>query len=138
MRPQDKVELVTALKAKGAVSRWPAMASTMRRRSRPPTSASPWARAPTWRCPARHVTLVKGDLRGIARARQLSQATVSNMKQNLGFALVYNALGVPIAAGVLYPFFGVLLSPMIAALAMSLSSVSVVGNALAAADEVMQ
>jgi len=76
------------------------------------------------------VTLVKGDLRGIARARQLSQATVANMKQNLGFALVYNALGVPIAAGVLYPAIGLLLSPLIAALAMSFSSVSVVGNAL--------
>ena len=77
-----------------------------------------------------HVTLVKGDLRGIARARQLSQATVANMKQNLVFALIYNALGVPIAAGVLYPVFGVLLSPLFAAAAMSLSSVSVVGNAL--------
>ncbi len=76
------------------------------------------------------VTLVKGDLRGIARARVLSAATVANMRQNLGFALVYNALGVPIAAGVLYPAFGLLLSPMLAALAMSLSSVSVVGNAL--------
>ena len=76
------------------------------------------------------VTLVKGDLRGILRARELSEATVANMKQNLGFALAYNALGVPIAAGVLYPFFGVLLSPMIAAVAMSFSSVSVVTNAL--------
>jgi Cu+-exporting ATPase len=76
------------------------------------------------------VTLVRGDLRGIARARELSDATVRNMVQNLGFALVYNALGVPIAAGVLYPFFGILLSPMIAAAAMSLSSVSVVSNAL--------
>jgi Cu+-exporting ATPase len=76
------------------------------------------------------VTLVKGDLRGIARARQLSEATVRNMYQNLVFALIYNALGVPIAAGVLYPFFGVLLSPLIAAAAMSLSSVSVVSNAL--------
>ena len=76
------------------------------------------------------VTLVKGDLRGIARARQISQATVRNMYENLLFALIYNALGVPIAAGVLYPFFGILLSPLIAALAMSLSSVSVVGNAL--------
>ena len=76
------------------------------------------------------VTLVKGDLRGIARARQLSAATVHNMYENLGFALVYNALGVPIAAGVLYPFLGILLSPLIAAAAMSLSSVSVVGNAL--------
>ncbi|KVT84063.1 copper-transporting ATPase [Burkholderia territorii] len=76
------------------------------------------------------VTLVKGDLLGIARARELSAATVANMKQNLGFAFAYNALGVPLAAGVLYPFTGLLLSPMIAALAMSLSSASVISNAL--------
>jgi Cu+-exporting ATPase len=76
------------------------------------------------------VTLVKGDLRGIAAARRISRSTVENMRQNLGFAFLYNALGVPVAAGVLYPAFGLLLSPMIAALAMSLSSVSVVGNSL--------
>jgi Cu+-exporting ATPase len=76
------------------------------------------------------VTLVKGDLRGIVRARRLSRATLANIKQNLWFAFAYNAAGVPIAAGVLYPFVGVLLSPMIAAAAMSLSSVSVIGNAL--------
>ena len=76
------------------------------------------------------VTLVKGDLRGIVRDRRLSRATMRNIKQNLFFAFAYNALGVPIAAGVLYPFFGLLLSPMIAAAAMSFSSVSVVGNAL--------
>jgi Cu+-exporting ATPase len=77
-----------------------------------------------------HVTLVKGDLLGIMRARVLSNQTVRNMRQNLGFALIYNALGIPIAAGVLYPFTGILLSPIVAALAMSFSSVSVVGNAL--------
>jgi Cu+-exporting ATPase len=76
------------------------------------------------------VTLVKGDLRGVARARHLSQATMGNIRQNLFFAFVYNSLGVPVAAGILYPFFGLLLSPMIAAAAMSLSSVSVIANAL--------
>jgi P-type Cu+ transporter len=76
------------------------------------------------------VTLVKGDLRAIVRARALSRATMDNIKQNLFFAFVYNSLGVPLAAGVLYPFFGILLSPMIAAAAMSFSSVSVIGNAL--------
>jgi Cu+-exporting ATPase len=76
------------------------------------------------------VTLVKGDLRGIARARRLSQATLSNIRQNLFFAFVYNTLGVPVAAGALYPVFGLLLSPMLAAAAMSLSSVSVISNAL--------
>jgi len=76
------------------------------------------------------LTLLKGDLRGIVRAVNLARATMANIKQNLVFAFAYNALGVPIAAGVLYPAFGMLLSPMIAAAAMSLSSVSVVGNAL--------
>jgi Cu+-exporting ATPase len=76
------------------------------------------------------ITLLKGDLTGIVRARRLSQATMGNIRQNLFFAFVYNALGVPVAAGVLYPFLGILLSPIIAAAAMALSSVSVVGNAL--------
>jgi Cu+-exporting ATPase len=76
------------------------------------------------------VTLVKGDLRGIARARRLSRATMRNIRENLFFAFVYNALGVPVAAGVLYPFFGLLLSPIIASAAMSFSSVSVIANAL--------
>jgi Cu+-exporting ATPase len=76
------------------------------------------------------VTLVKGDLSGIVRARHLSRAVMRNIRQNLAFAFLYNAAGVPVAAGVLYPWFGILLSPIIGALAMSLSSVSVVTNAL--------
>src|SRR6185436_13890369 len=76
------------------------------------------------------VTLLKGDLTGIVRARHLSQAVMRNIRQNLFFAFIYNALGVPVAAGVLYPFSGILLSPIIAAAAMALSSVSVIGNAL--------
>jgi len=76
------------------------------------------------------ITLVKGDLVGIVRARKLSQATMRNIRQNLFFAFLYNSLGVPIAAGVLYPFFGLLLSPILAAAAMSLSSVSVLTNSL--------
>jgi len=83
------------------------------------------------------VTLVKGDLRGIVRARRLSRATMRNIRQNLLFAFGYNTLGVPIAAGVLYPFFGLLLSPMIAAAAMSFSSVSVITNALRLRNESM-
>lgn len=76
------------------------------------------------------VTLVKGDLRGIVRARHLSRATMANIKQNLFFAFIYNAVGVPVAAGVLYPAFGILLSPIIAAAAMAFSSVSVIMNSL--------
>jgi Cu+-exporting ATPase len=76
------------------------------------------------------VTLVKGDMAGIARARALSRATMRNIRQNLVLAFVYNTLGIPLAAGILYPAFGLLLSPVIAAAAMSLSSVSVIGNAL--------
>ena len=81
-------------------------------------------------CKLRGIVLVKGDLRGIAKARTLSRYTMKNIRQNLFFAFVYNFIGVPIAAGVLYPWFGLLLSPMIASAAMSLSSVSVIGNAL--------
>jgi len=76
------------------------------------------------------ITLVKGDLRGIVRARKLSRATVRNIKQNLLFAFLYNVIGIPIAAGVLYPTYGLLLSPMLASAAMSFSSVSVIANAL--------
>jgi Cu+-exporting ATPase len=76
------------------------------------------------------ITLVRGDLRGIAKAIRLSRATMRNIRQNLFFAFLYNALGIPLAAGVLYPFAGWLLSPIIAGAAMSMSSVSVIGNAL--------
>ena len=76
------------------------------------------------------ITLVKGDLRGIAKARRLSRGTMSNIRQNLFFAFIYNSLGVPVAAGILYPFFGILLSPILAATAMTFSSVSVITNAL--------
>ena len=76
------------------------------------------------------MTLIKGDLSGIVRGRLLSKATMKNIRQNLFWAFAYNSLGVPIAAGILYPFFGILLSPIIAAAAMSFSSVTVIGNAL--------
>jgi Cu+-exporting ATPase len=76
------------------------------------------------------ITLVKGDLRGIVRARRLSRATMRNIRQNLFFAFIYNVLGVPIAAGILYPVFGLLLSPILASAAMTFSSVSVIANAL--------
>ncbi|HWQ90655.1 MAG TPA: copper-transporting ATPase, partial [Clostridia bacterium] len=76
------------------------------------------------------ITLVKGDLRGVVKALHLSRALMRNIRQNLFFAFIYNVLGVPIAAGLLYPFFGILLSPIIASAAMSFSSVSVIGNAL--------
>jgi P-type Cu+ transporter len=76
------------------------------------------------------ITLVKGDLMGILRARRLSRATMRNIRQNLFFAFIYNSLGVPVAAGILYPFFGILLSPILAAAAMSFSSVSVISNSL--------
>ena len=78
----------------------------------------------------RGITLIKGDLNGIVRAVRLSRATMKNIRQNLFFAFIYNMLGIPVAAGVLYPFFGLLLSPIIAAAAMSFSSVSVITNAL--------
>jgi Cu+-exporting ATPase len=129
--PTEKREVVRQLQQEGrivamagdGINDAPALAEACRR-------DRDGHRAPTSRSRAQGITLLKGDLRGIVRARRLSRATMSNIRQNLFLAFAYNAVGVPVAAGILYPFIGVLISPIWASAAMTLSSVSVIGNAL--------
>src|SRR6266496_2773707 len=136
MRSRPKLRLRTSIgksknfAALATSSPWLAMASVTLLRWRLRMLASPWVTGTDVAIESAGITLMKGDLRGIAKAIRLSRLVMRNIRQNLFFAFIYNVLGVPIAAGVLYPFTGILLSPLIASAAMSLSSVSVIANAL--------
>ena len=131
VEPQDKHERDrTTSEARATSWLWPETASTTLPPWPPPHVGIAMGTGTDVAMESAGITLVKGDLRGISKAVALSRAMMRNIRQNLFFAFIYNALGIPVAAGVLYPFFGVLLSPMIAGAAMSFSSVSVIANAL--------
>ena len=130
LRPEDKLTLIEGLQRQGRGRRHGRRRHQRRAGARQADVGIAMGTGADVAMESAGLTLLKGDLRGVVRGVKLARATMRNIKQNLFFAFVYNALGVPIAAGVLYPAFGILLSPIIAAAAMSLSSVSVVGNAL--------
>ena len=133
--PEDKAAVVQRLQVRRPRRRHGRRRRQRRaRRSPPPTSGIAMGTGTDVAMESAGITLLKGDLMGIVRARTLSHATMRNIRQNLFLSFAYNVAGIPLAAGVLYPFFGLLLSPVVAAAAMALSSVSVIGNCAAAAD----
>jgi Cu+-exporting ATPase len=127
--PAEKRQVIRELRSREESSRWPVTASTTRQRWPKSRWGSRWTGTDV-AIESADITLLRGDLRGIVRARRLSRATMKNIRQNLFLAFIYNIVGVPVAAGILYPFLSVLISPIWASAAMTLSSVSVIGNAL--------